>query len=104
MRQRIVEVALGPELSAVLAEAVTAYAHAAFPDGGSECAQVSREALLDTANLCRQHSGGELSLRKRQMPQLRAAVAWYFTEVEPGLASQGETLSAALSVTARRTR
>lgn len=81
MRQRSVEIQLTPELSAALAEAVTAYAHAAFPDGASECAQVSREALLETARGCRAHSGGCLSLRRRQLAQLRAATDWYFSEI-----------------------
>ena len=81
VRQRIVEIELAPGLSTALAEAVSTYAHAAFPDGASECAQVSREALLDTARQCRAHTGGSLSLRRRQLPQLRAATEWYFSEV-----------------------
>jgi hypothetical protein len=79
-----------------LAQAIQAYAHAAFPPGGSECAQVSREALLDTARLCEQHAGGKLALNKRQLPQLRAAVSWYFSEVDPGNAAVGETLGRCL--------
>jgi hypothetical protein len=101
MRRRVVEVELPAPLAATLAEAVSAYAHAAFPDGGSECAQVSRQALLDTARSCATHSGGTLTLRKRQMPQVRAAVEWYFAEADAGLAAQGETLRALLSGTAR---
>ena len=69
-----------------LGEAIRAYARAAFPPGGSECAQVSHEALMDIASLCIAHPGGELMLRKRQMPQIRAAVRWYFSEDEIGRA------------------
>jgi hypothetical protein len=35
------------------------------------------------------------------MPQVRAAVEWYFAEADAGLAAQGETLRALLSGTAR---
>lgn len=101
MRQRVVEIDLPVGLAAALADAVAAYAHAAFPTGGSECAQVSREALLATAHSCAGHAGGPLSLRKRQMAQLRAAVDWYFSEVDPGSTAQGEQLKSRLSGTAR---
>jgi hypothetical protein len=97
MRQRIVEIDLPTDLSGVLADAITAYAHAAFPDGGSECAQVSREALLETARQVHAHPGGTIGLRKRQMPQLRAAVNWYFAEIDPASAAQGDALKTALS-------
>lgn len=97
MRQRVVEIALSLELAGALAEAITAYAHAAFPDGGSECAQVSREALLDTARLCQAHRGGPLTLRKRQLPQLRAAVDWYFSEQAPTDSANGTILRQRLS-------
>lgn len=90
-------------MAVALGDAVAAYANAAFPDSGSECAQVSREALLDTARSCAGHAGGPLSLRKRQMAQVRAAVDWYFSEVDPGSAAQGETLRSRLSGTARPT-
>jgi hypothetical protein len=80
MRQRTVEIDCDAATARALSTAVSAYAHAAFPDGGSECAQVSREALLDTARACAGHGGGPLALRKRQLPQLRTAVAWYYDE------------------------
>jgi hypothetical protein len=70
-------------LATALARAISAYAHAAFPEGGSECAQVSREALLDTARLCQAHASGRLAVRRRQLAQLRSAVNWYFTEIAP---------------------
>ena len=97
MKQKRVTVSCEPEAARRLAEAVRAYAHAAFPPGGSECAQVSREALLDTASHCDTHPGGELALRKRQMPQIRAAVRWYFSDEGPGAGNDGERLSNLLS-------
>ncbi len=97
MKQKHVTVSCESEAARHLAEAVRAYAHAAFPPGGSECAQVSREALLDTASHCDMHPGGELALRKRQMPQIRAAVRWYFGDEGPGAGNDGEKLTALLS-------
>jgi hypothetical protein len=80
LARRTVSLDCDPRLAASLADAVAAYAHAAFPAGGSECAQASREALLGVAETCRQHRDGPLRLRKRQMGQIRAAVKWYTTE------------------------
>jgi hypothetical protein len=97
MRRRSVDIALPADLAQSLGQALSAYAHAAFPEGGSECAQVSRETLLDTARRCRDHGGGPLPLRRRQLAQLRAAVNWYFSEVEPAAAERGAALGACLS-------
>ena len=62
------------------ATAVRAYAEAAYPPGGSECAQVAHQTLLDTASACEIHTDGALRLRKRQLPMLRAAVRWSLSE------------------------
>jgi len=64
------------ELANQLGQAIAAYAEAAYPPGGSECGQMAREALLDTAHLCANHDGGELTLPRRQLAMLRAAVGW----------------------------
>ena len=77
MRQRYVMLEADNSQAATLAKSITAYAHAAFPKGGSECAQASREALLETASACQLHEGGELALRKRQLGLIRAALRWY---------------------------
>lgn len=58
-------------------DAVACYADAAYPPGGSECSQVAREALLDTAARCHAHTGGLLALPKRQIPLMKAALRWY---------------------------
>jgi hypothetical protein len=76
VKRKLHEIDLDPGQARIFGEAIRAYAHAAYPDGGSECAQVSRSALLDTADLCRHHDGGPLRLRRRQLPLLRAAVRW----------------------------
>lgn len=72
-----------PAKAALLAEALTVYAHAAYPPGGSECAQVSHQALLDSARALSQ-SMGEAELRKRQRSIIKTAIAWYFSEEGPG--------------------
>jgi hypothetical protein len=72
--------------AAHLAEALTAYAYAAFPPGGSECAQVSRETLLESA---RQIAGQAATaagaqLRRRQRKVFKSALQWYFSAHGPG--------------------
>lgn len=70
--------------AARLAQAIRGYADAAYPAAGSECSQVSRAALLDTAALCEAHSEGDLMLRRRQLALLRTGARWYFSEDGPG--------------------
>jgi len=83
MRAKTVTLDCDPLLARQLAAAVQAYAHAAYPPGGSECGQVAREALLDTAARCQAHRGGALVLRRRMLPQLRAAVRWCVSQDGP---------------------
>ena len=80
MRQRAIMLEADASQASTLARSISAYAKAAFPEGGSECAQASREALLETAHTCQQHAGGELTLRKRQLGLIRAALRWYAQE------------------------
>lgn len=69
-----------------LAEALGVYAHAAYPPGGSECAQVAREVLQTSAQTIAADAatptGAELSRRQRSM--IKAAVQWYFSDQGPG--------------------
>ena len=80
MKQRVVDIDCDAASARELAGALRAYADAAYPPGGSECAQVARGTLLDTAAACERHSGGVLPLRRRQMPILRTAVRWWLSE------------------------
>jgi len=75
-----------------LGMAIRAYAEAAYPGGGSECAQVARAALLDAAADCELHDGGDLALRRRQLALLRACVRWYFSADGPGDVESGSQL------------
>lgn len=99
MKSKTVEIECAQSEADRLASAVRTYARQAYPSGGSECSQVAREALLDAASLIAAHRGGPLGLRRRQMAQLRAAVTWYFTEIDPSHAADGDAL---LSLLARR--
>lgn len=83
MRRKTVQLRLTADASAAIAEAVAAYANAAYPPGGSECAQVSRETLLDSAKRIATAAGNEVSIRKRHLPMLRAAINWYYGDEGP---------------------
>ena len=84
MKNRTLTVSCDAETARNLGQAIRAYAHAAYPDGGSECAQVARQTLLETSALCESHADGPLVLRRRQLPLLRAAVRWFFSTAGPG--------------------
>ncbi len=83
VRQKTVTFACDAAAARQLAMVVRAYADAAYPTGGSECAQAAREALRDAAARCDLHPGGQLTLRKRLLPQLRTAVSWFAGEQGP---------------------
>ncbi|MCB1723907.1 MAG: hypothetical protein KDJ39_09465 [Gammaproteobacteria bacterium] len=86
MKQRLAQIDCDAEQAAALARAVDWYAAAAYPPGGSECAQVARETLRDAATVIGAHAGGRLVVRKRLLPQLRAALTWCLSqEGPPGL-------------------
>lgn len=78
-----------------LAEALSVYAHAAYPPGGSDCAQVSHQALLESAREILSNAANQgAELRRRQRTLMKAAVKWYFSEEGPGEASLAEPLVA----------
>jgi hypothetical protein len=69
----------------IVCSAIRDYAHAAYPDGGSECAQVARYTLLELAD---QINAGinddshavEISRRPRAM--VKAAFEYYFNRLD----------------------
>lgn len=77
-----------------LTEAITAYTHAAYPAGGSECAQVARETLLESAKIIDADASTDAGaiLRKRQRTMLKSAVDWYFSSEESGDIQQKQRL------------
>jgi hypothetical protein len=73
----------GAEHGALLCEALRGYAQAAFPPGGSACAEAARESLLEiAARLEREQAAcGSITLKGRQKGTLRGAVRVYFNEL-----------------------
>lgn len=67
----------------MLGEVIRSYANAAFPPGGSTCAQASREALHSIGGEIENYAarGGAL-VSRRQQRLLRSTVSWYFSEVK----------------------
>jgi len=65
--------------------AIRDYAHAAYPEGGSECAQVARYTLLELAadidaGITEHSETVEISKRPRAM--LKAAFEYYFNRMD----------------------
>lgn len=68
-------------LQEVLSIAIREYAEAAYPPGGSECAQVARQALMDAAEKLETDfiaNGGEYAeVSRRLRAHLKAAMHYY---------------------------
>lgn len=92
MKRKTVRIACDRQTARRLGTAIRAYTQAAYPEGGSECAQVARAALLDAAEDCDAHEAGDLLLRRRQLALLRACVRWYFSAEGPGDVQSGSQL------------
>lgn len=90
MRKRFVHFKATRDAYETLAEVLRSYAHTAYPPGGSECAANSRQLLLDYATHA---DNGNLSLTSRQFPMIKAAINWYFSEIEKDLARRDQLLT-----------
>jgi hypothetical protein len=69
------------ELVAVLQR----YAHAAWPPGGSECAQASRDALITATEAMREgytEHPGEAQFNRRQRATFRTALEYHLEQPE----------------------
>lgn len=69
----------------IVCKAIREYAHAAYPDGGSECAQVARYTLLELAadieaGISEHNQSVEISKRPRAM--VKAAFEYYFNRMD----------------------
>lgn len=72
-------------VSDIVCTAIRDYAHAAYPEGGSECAQVARYTLLELAadidaGITEQSQAVEISKRPRAM--VKAAFEYYFNRMD----------------------
>ncbi len=97
VRRRSISIPCGRWTAASLAAATRGYVDAAYPRGGSACAQAARTTLLDTARLCEAHQAGELKLRRSQLALLRTVVRWYFSADGPGNVESGAQLDRLLA-------
>jgi len=71
----------------ILCRAIREYAHAAYPEGGSDCAQVARYTLLELAQqidagITTGHPHVEISRRPRAM--VKAAIEYLFDRQDAG--------------------
>jgi hypothetical protein len=77
----------------ILCMAIRDYACAAYPEGGSECAQVARYTLLELAqqieNGIREGNGAVL-ISRRPRAMVRASLEYYFDRIDQ--AQQGTSL------------
>jgi len=76
-------------IKTILCDAIRDYAYAAYPEGGSECAQVARYTLLELATtidagVSVDKPAVEVSKRPRAM--VKAAIEYYFDRMD---AAQG---------------
>lgn len=94
MKSKTFTVRCSAEQAAALAQALRAYAEAAYPPGGSECAQVARETLRDSAAAIEQAASSDqgAQLRRRQRALIRTAVAWYHNDQQQDDDAEGGTL------------
>lgn len=69
----------------ILCTAIREYAHAAYPEGGSECAQLARYTLLELAAGIETGLSGDnksIEVSKRPVAMVRAALEYYFNRAD----------------------
>ncbi len=74
----------------ILCIAIREYAHAAYPEGGSECAQVARYTLLQLAAEINDGISAEkvsVEISKRPRPMVKAALELYFNRQDEACAT-----------------
>ena len=94
MKSKTFKIRCTPGQAHALSEALRGYADAAYPPGGSECAQVARETLRDSAGVIERDASrnGGAALRRRQRTLIRSAIAWFYGDQGPGDAIQLQAL------------
>lgn len=90
-----------PEAVVVLLhEAIQHYAYAAYPPGGSECAQSARESLLMTAEKLKQSydaRSGTSKMSRRSRSHVKAAVDYYFEQAPNYSQTQQQLINSVLA-------
>ncbi|MGV6827728.1 MAG: hypothetical protein ACWA5Q_12215 [bacterium] len=80
-KAKTVRLQAAPEVLSLLATAIATYADAAYPPGGTECSQVARETLMDSARSIKaQAQNGVVEIRTRQRRMIAAATEWFSDE------------------------
>jgi len=82
MKKRTLAFSCSDKSCQYLATIIKHYAYAAFPIGGSECAQATRESLVDMASRLDSTLETKIAINRRQVPMLKSAIKWYFAEVK----------------------
>ena len=68
------------EYQLLLCTALSLYADAAYPQGGSECAQVARNALMDAVTELEKGfaaTGSTAQVSRRLRAHIKSAIHWY---------------------------
>tara|TARA_Y100001936_G_C15574394_1_gene408805 strand:+ start:144 stop:422 length:279 start_codon:yes stop_codon:yes gene_type:complete len=78
----------------ILSEALTIYAQAAFPKGGSECSQVLRESLLDSAKILTEEHDQDFvfKITKRHKDLVKSGLKWYLSNDGKKFSEQGNEI------------
>lgn len=94
MAAKTFRISMTPPTATQLCRAIRTYAQVAYPMGGSECAQVARETLMNAADSIEEQvtSAGEADVSRRLRAMLKAAIKWYFGEQQPNQNVQKEML------------
>jgi hypothetical protein len=91
IKSRKIKICCDVTVRDILCTAIREYAHAAYPDGGSECAQVARYTLLELAadidaGIDGNNKTVEVSKRPRAM--VKAALEYYFNRADEARGSE----------------
>lgn len=80
---KIKPLSLNQKDATAIATAVFVYAEAAYPAGGSECAQATNQTLKELAKAIGNSHEIPFSYKKRQKPMIKAAVKWFYSADNP---------------------
>ena len=96
--KRGLEFDTGEGAGKTLGQVLRVYANTAYPPNGSECSRATRDSLLQLAGRIADAGRQEESIRvqRRQLPMVRSAVEWYFSEIQTGMDHVRDALLARL--------
>lgn len=85
--RRGIEFNTGQGAGKTLAQVLGVYINAAYPPDGSECSQATRSSLMQLVEKIGRKAAQQqtVNLPRRQLPMLRTAVDWYFSEIQKGM-------------------